>query len=127
MAWSSQGGGSPLNRRDSTMCITIPTSSSCMVGVKNEFVESSTTTPSSSCVEGVKLTLIRHHRHICNYTLMHIDYYTPTPQHFWVDRFHLVRLSVQSCQVNIFLMEEQCKFLLHTKIASDLKVCHDFV
>lgn len=54
MAWSPQGGGSPLNRRDSAMCITIPTSSSCMVGVKNEFVESSTTTPSSSCVEGMK-------------------------------------------------------------------------
>lgn len=54
MAWSPQGEGSPLNRRDSAMCITFPTSSSCMVGVKNEFVESSTTTPSSSCVEGVK-------------------------------------------------------------------------
>ena len=37
-----------------------------------------------------------------------------------------VRLSLQnSSPVHIFLMEKHWKFLLHTKIAYDLRVCHD--
>lgn len=31
-----------------------------------------------------------------------------------------------SCSVHIFLMEKQWNFLLHIKIAYDLRVCHDF-
>lgn len=54
MAWSPEGEGSPLNRRDSVMSITTPPSSSLMDGVRNDFVESLTTPPSPSCVDGVR-------------------------------------------------------------------------
>lgn len=36
-----------------------------------------------------------------------------------------VCLSLQSCRVKIFLIEDHCKFLFHT-IAYDLRVSHDF-
>lgn len=35
------------------------------------------------------------------------------------------RPSVQSCPVHISLMEKHWKILLHSKVAYDLRVCHD--
>lgn len=35
------------------------------------------------------------------------------------------RRTQNSFLAHIFLMEENCEFLLHTKIVDDLEVCHD--
>lgn len=50
---------------------------------------------------------------------------------FW---FMVIRTSSRSlkekvqnlCFVHIFLMKKYWKFLFHTKVANDLRVCHDF-
>lgn len=49
----------------------------------------------------------------------------PTNKVWVVYRNHLVCLSVQYYSVHIFLMEKLWKFLLHTKIAYELRVCRD--
>lgn len=58
--------------------------------------------------------------------LWHKDVSWFYPNVIWARSMSMEGKVQNSCPVCIFLMEKHWKFLLHAKIANDLRVCHDF-